>query len=567
MSSMNWNRLGLGLVLVAGPSHAQTVVRSFVGLAQHDNLGFSIANCGDLDGDSVNDIALGAPGAGGFGALYVYSSATGAQLFSVVPSSPTIGVYGCAVAAAGDVDGDGVGDVLVGAIGDFFNAAAPTRVEVRSGAGGALLRVLLGSSGSFFGKSIVNLGDWNGDGRAEFAVAAPDMDIGGTDSGSVYVYDGDPAIAVPLFRVDGPTTGSYLGWAIALVGDINRDGAPDFAAGMPRHPYGATYPLGRVNFYSGESGEVLRWIDGPLNGTFGTGFGGALANVGDIDGDGLSDLLVGAPYFGVVPTPSSNEGLSRIYSIADDSVLFEVIGEEPEVRLGETVGALGDLDGDGVSEFNVSGVQGQDALIYSGRTRQLLFTIAGNFLSDVGFASCAMGDIDGDGLGDFAISDPGYQQGRGRVRIFATGAGNVTSYCSTGTTSNGCEPKLIAIGNPSASSATSFEIAISGLEGQKPGLLFYGVSGPKLAPWGSTSSSMCVRAPLQRTVFTFPSGTTDSCDGVYRLDWNAYIAAHANALGMPFATGDQVWAQGWFRDPPSSKKTSLTNALTFVFAP
>jgi hypothetical protein len=566
------NTIRISIVCVAlgsvcAPATAQTVLQSFVGAAQNDSLGFSVANCGDIDGDGVADLVAGAPGVGLVGGVFVYSAASGALLHSIVPGSPVMENYGSAVAGAGDVDGDGVPDILIGAEGDFFDAGAATRVEVRSGADTSLLRLLVGPTGSRFGDRIAVLGDWNSDGRQEFAVGAPDADFNLLDSGSVFVFDGDPALSTPIFRMDGEDSGSYLGSSVALADDVNGDGAPDIAASSPTYPVNATYPLGQVLFFSGESGELLRTIDGPLNGTFGPGFGLALANLGDIDGDGFADFVVGGPYYGITPIPTSSEGIARIHSSRTGAVLFEAIGEQADQRLGQFVGSLGDIDGDGVGDYSISGAQGAPTKVFSGRTRQLKYSINTGFFGYLGHASCSMGDVNGDGIDDFAMSDPGHQQSRGRVRIFAGSPSSVSSYCTSGTTSNGCAPRLIGVGSPSATGASAFTLSITGLEGQKPGLLFYGVSGPKLAPWGATSSYLCVDAPTQRTQFSFPSGTPDVCNGVYLLDWNAYVAGHPGALGLPFNPSDQVWAQGWFRDPPSSKQTSLTNALSFSMEP
>jgi hypothetical protein len=76
-----------------------------------------------------------------------------------------------------------------------------------------------------------------------------------------------------------------------------------------------------------------------------------------------------------------------------------------------------------------------------------------------------------------------------------------------------------------------------------------------------------VKAPLQRTGVQNSGGTTGACDGSLSLDWNAYRASNATALGNPFSAGQSVYAQGWFRDPPSPKTTSLSDALSFVTCP
>lgn len=143
------------------------------------------------------------------------------------------------------------------------------------------------------------------------------------------------------------------------------------------------------------------------------------------------------------------------------------------------------------------------------------------------------------------------------------------TYCTAGVTSNGCTPSIAGAGVPSASSGAGFTLATSSVEGQKQGLVFYGVDNSAFAPfpWGASSSYMCVKSPTQRTGAQNSGGAANVCNGVLALDWNAYIAAHPGALGQPFAAGRHVFAQAWFRDPPSPKSTMLSDALEFVVGP
>jgi hypothetical protein len=98
--------------------------------------------------------------------------------------------------------------------------------------------------------------------------------------------------------------------------------------------------------------------------------------------------------------------------------------------------------------------------------------------------------------------------------------------------------------------------------------LFYGVSGALALPWSGTSTSyLCVKSPTQRLSTQSSGGSFNACDGALAEDWNAYIATHPGALGAPFAGGETVWAQAWFRDPPAPKTTNLSDALVFLVAP
>jgi hypothetical protein len=143
------------------------------------------------------------------------------------------------------------------------------------------------------------------------------------------------------------------------------------------------------------------------------------------------------------------------------------------------------------------------------------------------------------------------------------------SYCTAGTTTNGCAASMSAAGTPSASSGSGFQIDVADGEGQRQGILFYGIDNSGFAPlpWGPSSSYLCVKPPTQRTPPQSSGGNLNACDGTLSLDWNAFLAANPSALGQPFAAGQHVFAQAWFRDPPSPKTTHLSNALEFVVGP
>jgi hypothetical protein len=143
------------------------------------------------------------------------------------------------------------------------------------------------------------------------------------------------------------------------------------------------------------------------------------------------------------------------------------------------------------------------------------------------------------------------------------------TYCTSGTSTSGCTPTISASGQPSASAASSCTLSVANLEGQKQGLIFYGLdnSGFSPLPWSATSTSFfCVKSPTQRTLPQLSGGTPGQCDGAFTLDWNNFLATFA-ALGEPFAAGDKLYAQGWYRDPPASKTTNLTNAVELTFVP
>jgi Tol biopolymer transport system component len=145
--------------------------------------------------------------------------------------------------------------------------------------------------------------------------------------------------------------------------------------------------------------------------------------------------------------------------------------------------------------------------------------------------------------------------------------GTVKSYCTAGVSTNGCAATLSSTGTPSASTGSGFTITASNVEGQKSGLLFYGINGRNDVPWGGGTSYLCVTFPVQRTATQNSGGSLNACDGVLAIDWNAYVAANPGALGNPFGFGQRVNAQVWFRDPPAPKTTNLSDGIEFTVCP
>jgi hypothetical protein len=141
-------------------------------------------------------------------------------------------------------------------------------------------------------------------------------------------------------------------------------------------------------------------------------------------------------------------------------------------------------------------------------------------------------------------------------------------YCSAGTTSGGCTPTIVGNGAPSATAGAGFTLSVSSLESQRQGLIFYGVSGSQISPWAPGSSSfLCVKTPTQRMSVQNSGGVGGACDGVFLEDFNTFRAANPGALGQPFASGQRVDCQAWFRDPAAPKTTNLSNALEFTLTP
>jgi hypothetical protein len=148
--------------------------------------------------------------------------------------------------------------------------------------------------------------------------------------------------------------------------------------------------------------------------------------------------------------------------------------------------------------------------------------------------------------------------------------GGPVSFCSPQApgTSHSCIPTISATGNPNVAHSNSCVITVANVEGQKSGIIFYGLATAGANPWCLGGNSfLCVKAPTQRTGTQNSGGTANLCDGTLTLNWNAYQLATPGSLGTPWVAGDKAYVQGWFRDPPACKTTFLSQALEMTYQP
>lgn len=324
---------------------------------------------------------------------------------------------GYAVAGAGDWNGDGLSDFLIGSpfAASPDATASPGIVQVVLGrsappavidlaAPGSVGTVIIGEAdGDQCGRSVAGIGDWNGDGRDDIAIGAPFSEAGhGTETGRVYVLFGrSPAPPSIHLAALGPTEGVVItgaaradqtGFAVAAAGDWNADGRPDLAIGAPNADFAAT-DAGRVFVLFGRVSPSpaidlavpqagLTVIDGaddsntvPVINLFGDSAGFALAGGADLTGDGIDDLIVNAPAADaparpnagmtyVLPGSASPEplialasppsGVRRIEGASTGDQAFVIVSGTFNPFFGGAVALPGDLDGDGQSDLAVA---------------------------------------------------------------------------------------------------------------------------------------------------------------------------------------------------------------------
>ncbi len=420
-----WNRTQSSLLVIASlawaaRAQAQSTLYVLPGDQSGDEFGSVARGLGDVDNDGTDDlIATSRNGAGGRGYARVVSGSSGVTLLAVSGAAQG-DEFGAAAACVGDVDGDHHADVLIGAPG----AGGTGRAFVISGANGATLRTMNGGAGGArYGSAVASLGDVNGDAIGDFAIGAPHDDVGGNDSGSVFVVSGFDGAT--LWSIHGPFGGYECGTSLAALGDVDGDLVRDLAVGEPYVIMANSNQPGRVRVFSGADGTTLFTR---LGQAARDRFGSCVESAGDVNLDGTDDVIVGAPQ----PKPNA-AGYARILSGATGAALLQVSGDASGDQFGSAVASAADANGDARSDVWIGAPYadfgGQD----SGRIRLVdtsngvtLATFDGNAAgARLGSALDGGCDVNADGVPDAVLAGVGSSLGgssSGEVRVVSTHA-------------------------------------------------------------------------------------------------------------------------------------------------
>ena len=448
------------------------------GESTSDYSGYSVSNAGDVNGDGLADIIVGAFGANANGSysgktyvVYGKTSTTGINLSAIAAGSGGFVINGQAasdysgisVSSAGDINGDGLADLIIGAYQANANGSHSGRTyvvfgttststinlsAVAAGSGGFVINGQAASDTS--GNSVSSVGDVNGDGLADLIVGAS----GATSyTGKSYIVFGTTSnAAINLsaiaagsggFVINGQSANDNSGWSVSNAGDINGDGLADLiigAAGAGASSTGKTYVVfGTTSTSAINLSAVANGIGGfVVNGESAVDYSGwSVSNAGDVNGDGFADLIVGAKaagntigksyiVFGSTSTTAIN--LSAVAAGSGGFVInglpFVVTGQCNSDESGWSVSSAGDINGDGLADLIVGapyadptgGMDAGKTYIVFGTTSTGAINLSavangiggfvingqttGNFS---GYSVSNAGDINGDGFADLIV--------------------------------------------------------------------------------------------------------------------------------------------------------------------
>lgn len=455
-------------VIPATPADGQVVSGAPAGAGA----GRDVAFLGDVNGDGIGDYAITSDVLGQ--AWVIYGKASGGaapDLSTLTPSQGqalSLGLGGdLDIAAVGDINGDGFADLAISA------PSAAGEGQIRFYYGGAgLLRAgltLTGVDGDGLGTAIAAAGDVNGDGLDDVILGRPGRNSG--EGGAAIMFGRLDSSSIPTFAaLTGGQAGSLTGYSVSSAGDVNGDGYDDLLIGAPKAAGAATVQGGSAYVVFGHGGAWnpvdLSALDGTngfrIDGHYDHSWLGASTAHGDLNGDGLSDLFIGSP--GLDDTTYAQGGRSGTYVIFGHRGAFDASynmldrnGADAFRLWGYTLGdqagqkiAVGDINGDGLDDlatFMVGGDKYDWGFVLLGKQTAFPvgpvpstnngrgFFLDGWYQSTWEFQgvnpSVALGDINGDGAADLITGLVGLDGGAGGAAILY---GQATDVTRTGTT-------------------------------------------------------------------------------------------------------------------------------------
>ncbi|MEO6695444.1 MAG: FG-GAP-like repeat-containing protein [Ignavibacteria bacterium] len=340
--------------------------------------------------------------------------------------------YGYSVSSAGDVNNDGYSDVIIGALFYDNGQTDEGKAFVYLGSSAGLLPVAAWTAegnqqDAQFANSVASAGDINNDGYSDVIIGASIYDNDQVDEGRVYVYYGS-AIGLsltPNWIAESNFAGSQFGWSVSTAGDVNNDGYSDIIIGAPLYSNGQTYE-GRAFVYHGSAAGLsvtANWT-GECNQASGF-YGYSVCCAGDVNGDGYSDILIGANTY---DNPRRDEGKVYLYKGTATGVTVSMTWTPTTIasyfaNFGASVSSAGDVNGDGYSDvivgaysFDNSETDEGKVYVYHGSPAGLSLTpnwVMESNQSYAHFGHCvsSAGDFNNDGYSDVIVGARNYDHG------------------------------------------------------------------------------------------------------------------------------------------------------------
>ena len=403
-------------------------------------LGRSVSTSGDVNGDGYSDIIIGSEGFLTVGKVYSFLGSP-----SAISATPDWtyediingGLLGYSVSAAGDVNGDGYNDVIVGNPAYGNGEAGEGRALVFNGSGTGLSPAPnwtneSNQASANYGNSVFTAGDINGDGFSDVIVGSNLFDNGDSDEGKAFVYNGSASglSSTVNWSAEGRQNSAYFGFSVSSAGDVNGDGFADVIVGAPYFDDGQTDEGRSFVFHGSATGLSVTHNWSAQSDQAGALFSISVSTAGDVNGDGYSDVIVGSSYY---DNGQTDEGRAFVYygsaSGLSLTVNWTAENNSESSNFGNSVSTAGDVNGDGYSDVIIGAYNFNNngrAYAYYGSASGLSVTSNWNsnvsqFVAQFGYSVSTAGDINGDGYSDIVIGAPAYDNGQtneGRAFVY-----------------------------------------------------------------------------------------------------------------------------------------------------